>query len=892
MSEILRKHGITIRNCLFKLEWNIEDTTNLHSFFVDDLEQAMTIHHCDALNKYLSGNTERRINLDSREVARNPDDNALFDALRPGKYPLGRFPTKTEYALSLMQQVAVNLAINNDAKDDILSINGPPGTGKTTLLRDIFADFVVKQAHLMTMRHQKEITTPDNTYFGKTSIGELPEEMTKYAIVVTSSNNGAVQNIVNELPLAKAGDFDPELLQELLKADYFCDIANLRPKEKRVATPSGNKEMNPKERRKENERWGLFSLEGGKKENVDTIITRVNEVFEYLDKEYRPDPDVYKEFDQAYREVKEQRDRIERKLENREECEILKQKFSDIRANYATEKYERQQAIDRQSRELEEQIAQLQQKLTRKRNDIRDEKERTLDLYPAIDELKQRYREQKAEKPFFFARRKTKAAYAAELQACQEEYQALQDELETARRRIDDDTADATKLERALEQACRNRDKLPKMEDWEREIENKIRKLKETYDELARDSITDGDGLDFSMDYEALQMVNPWFDESYRKSQSRLFILALRVRKQFLYDNRTNLKRAAGIWKHRESHKQRPRVTAAAWHWINLAIPVISSTFASFGNMMRTIAPQALGHIFVDEAGQAAPQAAVGAIFRSRRFIAVGDPLQIKPIVTLENKVLRLLGDRYDIGDQYLSTSASVQALADAAGCYGFYHDKINNPQAWIGIPLWVHRRCYDPMFTISNKISYHGLMVQAADKCGKSAWYDIAGTAKDKYVEEQGEFLKAKLLEMSRLNPAITEPGTKDTVFVITPFKNVARRLAEKLDEAPLGFTRRKNGKPVNIGTIHTFQGKEAPVVFLVLGADNNSRGAAAWAVMESNMMNVAVTRAKEEFYIIGDKTLYESLGSQVIETTLKTIEDFQEKHSDKMPHPEKEER
>jgi len=54
------------------------------------------------------------------------------------------------------------------------------------------------------------------------------------------------------------------------------------------------------------------------------------------------------------------------------------------------------------------------------------------------------------------------------------------------------------------------------------------------------------------------------------------------------------------------------------------------------------------------------------------------------------------------------------------------------------------------------------------------------------------------------------------------------------------------------NIGTIHTFQGKEAPVVFMVLGADTNSKGAATWAVNEANMMNVAATRAKKEFYII----------------------------------------
>lgn len=36
-----------------------------------------------------------------------------------------------------MQQIAVNLATDEDAKLPVFSVNGPPGTGKTTLLKEI-----------------------------------------------------------------------------------------------------------------------------------------------------------------------------------------------------------------------------------------------------------------------------------------------------------------------------------------------------------------------------------------------------------------------------------------------------------------------------------------------------------------------------------------------------------------------------------------------------------------------------------------------------------------------------------------------------------------------------------------------------------------------------------
>lgn len=377
--------------------------------------------------------------------------------------------------------------------------------------------------------------------------------------------------------------------------------------------------------------------------------------------------------------------------------------------------------------------------------------------------------------------------------------------------------------------------------------------------------------LDFSLSYDELQKSNPWFTIQFRKLQSELFISALKVRKQFLYKNRKSLKAARIIWSKPSEYIGKEnglQLISESWQWLNLAIPVISTTFASFGRMFKNLNENSIGNLFIDEAGQALPQASVGAIYRSKKVMVVGDPSQIQPVMTLDSNVLTLIGRIYKIDEKFVSADASTQTIVDATSQYGFQ----KNEDEWIGIPLWVHRRSDYPMFTISNKISYDDLMVQGKsedESQGKSRWYDSTGKANDKFVKEQADLLKS--LIDKRLQE---DPNLADEIYVITPFSNVANKLVQVLDG--INFTKRENGKTTNIGTVHTFQGKEAKIVYFVLGADSDSSGAARWAVSVPNMMNVAATRAKKEFYIIGDKKLYASLGSEVANKTISIIDDY----------------
>ena len=64
-------------------------------------------------------------------------------------------------------------------------------------------------------------------------------------------------------------------------------------------------------------------------------------------------------------------------------------------------------------------------------------------------------------------------------------------------------------------------------------------------------------------------------------------------------------------------------------------------------------------------------------------------------------------------------------------------------------------------------------------------------------------------------------------------------------------------------IGTVHTAQGREAEAVILVLGAPYPAQtGARGWAGGRLNLLNVAVSRAKEVLYVVGNRRLWKVAG------------------------------
>lgn len=295
----------------------------------------------------------------------------------------------------------------------------------------------------------------------------------------------------------------------------------------------------------------------------------------------------------------------------------------------------------------------------------------------------------------------------------------------------------------------------------------------------------------------------------------------------------------------------------ALWDLFFMLVPAFSTTLASVERMLSSVGSQAFGYVVVEEAGQALPQSTIGIITRAKRVLLIGDQRQIEPIPSTPPALSCILREGLE-----LPKLDSAQSIADRQMQIGANISNDRNENLWVGLPLTEHRRCNEPMFSISNQIAYDNLMTYCTPRrsaiadLGPSSWIDVKGKAtSSQWVPEQGQVCKSMFERLLALNDS-------PDVFFISPFRAVRTGLLETLKESLKG--REVNGFSLarRVGTIHTFQGKEADIVFLVLGCDFSCGAAADWAGEKPNLVNVAITRARRNLYVIGDIDVWHRRG------------------------------
>ena len=843
------------------------------SFFLDDLQ--LVLHHIERLkdnDKVLSYINSLNQDIEHYDLLKDTDQMRKW--YNPKVLPYGRWPSK--FNLSFMQQIAVNIAKENPK--DIFSVNGPPGTGKTTLLKDIIANNIVERAAKFCERNQvndifKKVVGRDGTSFYYT----IPSDIAVYGMLVLSSNNKAVENITLELPnisTIKAGTngstlFNPEF------SDQQVDLSCFAKDEKYKYVKSSEVYFTFLADRlaESNTQWGLISARLGKKSNINTFMPALNVLSSDMSSIMRM-PSAQDAFEGAKRQFQAQ-------------YKLVKTLFA-----YVTTYEENTQSIQ----ELKLKINQLQEKVVSIDEQLSKYDTLNDDLMQLIEHkncIESKLIEYNGKRSIF-----DKLWHATNLSILKAmgnpTLLSVIEEETTKLQTVKDQLTALHQLVNERESIINTKDSL--LADI-KDIDGTIQKAEKIKQEILGTLKSSGkDTIHCFDDIESKLMLSDedraeahtaflYVCNYLNECRERLLYDALQLQKAVVMSDafRKNMQLLSQYWGSLSDRKKLQKnfdldmIFPALLNSLMIAVPVISSTFAAVERfLVNCKSESSLGTIIIDEAGQASPHMLVGALLRAQKAIVVGDPKQIEPVQTVQDLFVEKIGGK-GLG-KYRSKELSVQSLADAQNPFAGIIKNLDGSESWVGCPLVIHRRCKDPMFSVANELSYGGFMINKTmdsddpiDPCKESCWitYDASNiessTGKDRYIKVQGQ-IAFELIQKLRARNA----EFKD-IFIITPFTSVAygfKTYMQSISDDIVNWTDRDNKSgwlKDNIGTVHTFQGKEAKVVIYMLGcqSDGTANGAIKW--VNANNVNVAFTRAKEYIYVIGDATKWAELNKNL---------------------------
>ena len=262
--------------------------------------------------------------------------------------------------------------------------------------------------------------------------------------------------------------------------------------------------------------------------------------------------------------------------------------------------------------------------------------------------------------------------------------------------------------------------------------------------------------------------------------------------------------------------------------------------------------------LIIDEASQCDIASVIPLLYRARRAMVVGDPMQLEPVFQLSRQADSQLRQRLGLADdlqwgRYIHRVNSFYMLASSCPQLDRERDVIQ---------LRSHFRCHPAIAEYCNESFYrktlrvrtntsqlrsptlHGTPVHGC------SWTHVTGEIQS---ATQGCFCPAQIDAVLHELRRLQETGFEGTIGVVTPFRVQANRINDRarqeLPKALLDLWQ------FHVDTADGFQGDERDVIFFSLvGGPDMPEGSTWFYSSNRNRFNVAASRARALLHVIGD--------------------------------------
>ncbi|MGW0878366.1 caspase, EACC1-associated type [Streptomyces sp. NPDC002671] len=270
------------------------------------------------------------------------------------------------------------------------------------------------------------------------------------------------------------------------------------------------------------------------------------------------------------------------------------------------------------------------------------------------------------------------------------------------------------------------------------------------------------------------------------------------------------------------------------------------------------LTPKLFDLVVIDEASQCSIPSVLPLLFRAKRALIIGDPMQLGHIPGITAEQERQARVRAGL------SAAQLEDHRLTYHVYASYHAAAQHGEA--ALLLDEHYRCHPQIADVVNGYCYAGQLqvltdvrtqvpaldpVRAADPAPVLGWVNVPhgesarggggqswrNPAEAQLVRETVDELLARLPEDA-------------SVGVVTPFKAQKESLARVWAD----------DDRVRVGTVHAFQGGQRDVMVLSPVATGNTPPRTThWVASQVNLWNVAVTRAKSQLITVGSHAFWQ---------------------------------